>query len=130
MAGLQTSLKAGADIIVNTDADNQYCADDIPNLIKPILLHQAEIGLSTTNLENETVFPNEKATAKLGSWVNLRLASKNKIPDAPSGFRAFSREAALQLNVQQLHLYLETIIQRGKKQLHQYLIRTNRFYAA
>lgn len=116
MAGLQASLKAGADIIVNTDADNQYCADDIPELIKPILLHQAEIVVGARPIWKTKQFsPTKKLLQKLGSWV-VRLASKTKIPDAPSGFRAFSREAALQLNVFNNYTYtLETIIQAGQK---------------
>ena len=116
MAGLQASLKAGADIIVNTDADNQYCADDIPQLIKPILLGQAEIVVGARPIWKTKQFsPTKKLLQKLGSWV-VRLASKTNIPDAPSGFRAFSREAALQLNVFNNYTYtLETIIQAGQK---------------
>lgn len=116
MAGLQASLKAGADIIVNTDADNQYCADDIPELIKPILLGRAEIVVGARPIWKTKQFsPTKKLLQKLGSWV-VRLASKTNIPDAPSGFRAFSREAALQLNVFNNYTYtLETIIQAGQK---------------
>lgn len=116
MAGLQASLKAGADIIVNTDADNQYYADDIPKLIKPILLGQAEIVVGARPIWKTKHFsPTKKLLQKLGSWV-VRLASKTAIPDAPSGFRAFSREAALQLNVFNNYTYtLETIIQAGQK---------------
>jgi glycosyltransferase involved in cell wall biosynthesis len=116
MAGLQASLKAGADIIVNTDADNQYCADDIPQLIKPILLGQAEIVVGARPIWKTKQFsPTKKLLQNLGSWV-VRLASKTNIPDAPSGFRAFSREAALQLNVFNNYTYtLETIIQAGQK---------------
>lgn len=129
MAGLQASLKAGADIIVNTDADNQYCADDIPQLIKPILLHQAEIVVGARPIWKTKQFsPTKKLLQKLGSWV-VRLASKTKIPDAPSGFRAFSREAALQLNVFNNYTYtLETIIQAGQKgmAITSVPIRTNR----
>lgn len=116
MAGLQASLKAGADIIVNTDADNQYCADDIPQLIKPILSGQAEIVVGARPIWQTKQFsPTKKLLQNLGSWV-VRLASKTNIPDAPSGFRAFSREAALQLNVFNNYTYtLETIIQAGQK---------------
>ena len=116
MAGLQASLKAGADIIVNTDADNQYCADDIPQLIKPILLGQAEIVVGARPIWKTKQFsPTKKLLQNLGSWV-VRLASKTNIPDAPSGFRAFSREAALQINVFNNYTYtLETIIQAGQK---------------
>lgn len=116
MAGLEASLKAGADIIVNTDADNQYCAEDIPQLIRPILLGQAEIVVGARPiLEIKHFSPAKKFLQKLGSWV-VRLASNTDIPDAPSGFRAFSREAAMQLNVFNEYTYtLETIIQAGQK---------------
>ncbi|MGB3514349.1 MAG: glycosyltransferase family 2 protein [Microcoleaceae cyanobacterium] len=116
MAGLEASLKAGADIIVNTDADNQYCADDIPYLIQPILWHQAEIVIGERPIwETKHFSPIKKLLQKLGSWV-VRIASNTNIPDAPSGFRAFSREAAMQLNVFNSYTYtLETIIQAGQK---------------
>ncbi len=116
MAGLEACLKAGADIIVNTDADNQYCADDIPKLIKPILLGQAEIVVGTRPIWTiEHFSPLKKLLQKLGSWV-VRLASNTNIPDAPSGFRAISRNAAMQLNVFNEYTYtLETIIQAGQK---------------
>lgn len=116
MAGLEASLKAGADIIVNTDADNQYCADDIPKLIQPILLGKAEIVVGARPICKTKQFsPTKKLLQKLGSWV-VRLASKTNIPDAPSGFRAFSCEAALMLNVFNNYTYtLETIIQAGQK---------------
>lgn len=116
MAGLEASLKAGADIIVNTDADNQYCADDIPLLIQPILLDQAEIVIGSRPISQIRHFsPTKKFLQKLGSWV-VRLASNTDIPDAPSGFRAFSRDAAMQVNVFNEYTYtLETIIQAGQK---------------
>lgn len=116
IAGLEGSLKAGADIIVNTDADNQYCAADIPKLIEPILLGEAEIVIGARPItEIEHFSPTKKMLQKLGSWV-VRLASQTNIPDAPSGFRAFSREAAMQLNVFNEYTYtLETIIQAGQK---------------
>ncbi|MGQ4647447.1 glycosyltransferase [Lyngbya aestuarii] len=116
MSGIEASLKAGADIIVNTDADNQYCADDIPLLLEPILLGQAEIVIGARPIREIRHFsPSKKLLQKLGSWV-VRLASNTKIPDAPSGFRAFSREAAMQLNVFNSYTYtLETIIQAGQK---------------
>lgn len=116
MAGLEGALKAGADIIVNTDADNQYCAEDIPKLIQPILLKKAEIVIGARPiLDIEHFSPTKKLLQKLGSWV-VRLASQTDIPDAPSGFRAFSREAAMQLNVFNEYTYtLETIIQAGQK---------------
>jgi glycosyltransferase involved in cell wall biosynthesis len=116
MAGLEASLKAGADIIVNTDADNQYCAEDIPKLLQPILLGQAEIVVGARPIaEIEHFSPIKKVLQQLGSWV-VRLASNTDIPDAPSGFRAFSRQAAMQLNVFNQYTYtLETIIQAGQK---------------
>lgn len=116
MAGIEASLKAGADIIVNTDADNQYCAGDIPKLIEPILRGEAEIVIGARPIQEIQHFsPVKKMLQKLGSWV-VRLASKTDIPDAPSGFRAISRRAALQLNVFNEYTYtLETIIQAGQK---------------
>lgn len=116
VAGLESSLKAGADIIVNTDADNQYCADDIPKLIAPILAGQAEIVVGARPIGDiEHFSPMKKRLQKIGSWV-VRLASRTDIPDAPSGFRAMSREAAMRLHVFSEYSYvLETIIQAGQK---------------
>ena len=116
MAGLEASLRAGADIIVNTDADNQYCADDIPKLIEPILSGKADIVVGSRPIaEIEHFSPIKKILQKLGSWV-VRVASKTNIPDAPSGFRAISRDAAMRLNVFNEYTYtLETIIQSGQK---------------
>jgi glycosyltransferase involved in cell wall biosynthesis len=116
MAGLDACLKAGADIIVNTDADNQYCADDIPALVFPILAHQAEMVIGARPIaEIEHFSPVKKALQQFGSWV-VRLASDTDIPDAPSGFRALSREAALRVNVFNGYTYtLETIIQAGQQ---------------
>ncbi|MDJ0570462.1 MAG: glycosyltransferase family 2 protein [Pleurocapsa sp. MO_192.B19] len=118
MAGIEASLKAGADIIVNTDADNQYCAADIPKLIAPILEGRAEIVIGARPIQEIKHFsPIKKFLQKLGSLV-VRLASKTDIPDAPSGFRAISREAALRLNVFNEYTYtLETIIQAGQRGL-------------
>lgn len=116
MAGIEACLLAGADIIVNTDADNQYCADDIPKLIEPILAGTAEIVVGARPIQDIKHFsPVKKFLQKLGSWV-VRIASKTDIPDAPSGFRAISRNAALQMNVFNEYTYtLETIIQAGQK---------------
>jgi glycosyltransferase involved in cell wall biosynthesis len=115
-AGLEAGLKAGADIIVNLDADNQYCADDIPKLIAPILSGKAEIVIGTRPIAEIRHFSLIKRLLnKLGS-VAVRLASKTNIHDAPSGFRAMSREAAMRLNVFNEYTYtLETIIQAGQK---------------
>lgn len=116
MAGLEACLQAGADIIVNTDADNQYCAEDIPYLIEPILKRQADIVVGSRPISEIQHFsPTKKFLQKLGSWA-VRIASKTNIPDAPSGFRAMSRQAAMQLNVFNSYTYtLETIIQAGQK---------------
>ena len=118
MAGLEASLKAGADIIVNTDADNQYRAADIPKLIAPILEGNAEIVIGARPIQEiEHFSPIKKFLQKLGSFV-VRVASKTNVPDAPSGFRAMSREAALRLNVFNEYTYtLETIIQAGQRGL-------------
>ncbi|MEO1590515.1 MAG: glycosyltransferase family 2 protein [Cyanobacteria bacterium J06632_22] len=116
MAGLEACLKAGADIIVNTDADNQYCAADIPKLIQPILDGDAEIVVGARPiLQIKHFSPIKKLLQKLGSWA-VRVASNTTVADAPSGFRAMSRNAALQLNVFNEYTYtLETIIQAGQK---------------
>lgn len=118
MAGLEASLKTGADIIVNTDADNQYCADCIPDLIRPILEGKAEIVVGARPIDEIKHFsPIKKFLQKLGSWT-VGLASNTDIPDAPSGFRAISREAARKLNVFNDYTYtLETIIQAGQKDI-------------
>lgn len=115
-AGLSKSLALGADIIVNTDADNQYCASDIEKLIKPILEKNADIVIGARPIDRIEHFSLiKKALQKLGSWV-MRLVSSTKITDATSGFRAFSKEAALQINVFDNYTYtLETIIQAKAK---------------
>ncbi|HEY2344056.1 MAG TPA: glycosyltransferase family 2 protein [Chthoniobacteraceae bacterium] len=116
VAGLDAALRAGADIIVNTDADNQYDAGDIPKLIEPILKGEAAIVVGERPItEIEHFSPLKKSLQKLGSWV-VRAASETNIADAPSGFRAMSRDAAMQLNVFSKYTYtLETIIQAGQK---------------
>lgn len=118
MAGIAESLKQGADVIVNTDADNQYEADDIPKLTQPILEHRAEYVIGARPIsQTEHFSPAKKFLQKLGSWV-VRKASNTDIPDAPSGFRAMSRECAMQLNVYNNYTYtLETIIQAGQKNM-------------
>ena len=130
MAGIEASLKQGADIIVNTDADNQYCAADIPRLIDPIVRGEAEIVIGSRPIQEIKHFsPAKKLLQKLGSWV-VRIASNTNIPDAPSGFRAISRNAALQMNVFSEYTYtLETIIQAGQKGIliTAVPIRTNEF---
>ena len=116
MAGVDACLHAGADIIVNTDADNQYCADDIPALIAPILKGEAQMVVGARPISSIEHFSLvKKALQKLGSWV-VRVTSGTDIADAPSGFRAISREAALRLNVFNRYTYtLETIIQAGQR---------------
>ena len=118
MAGLEASLTAGADIIVNTDADNQYCADCIPDLIRPILEAKAEMVVGARPIEQIEHFSfSKKLLQRLGSWT-VRLASSTDIPDAPSGFRAISKEAARKLNVFNNYTYtLETIIQASQKNI-------------
>jgi glycosyltransferase involved in cell wall biosynthesis len=116
LAGIEASLREGADIIVNTDADNQYCSDDIPLLIEPILSGKAEIVVGERPISEIRHFSFiKKMLQKLGSHV-VRLASCTNVPDAPSGFRAISRSAAMKLNVFNDYTYtLETIIQAGQK---------------
>jgi len=118
MAGLDACLKLGADIIVNTDADNQYFGADIEKLVRPILDGKAEIVIGERPIDETSHFsPLKKMLQHLGSKV-VRLASDTDIPDAPSGFRAYSREAALQLNVINEYTYtLETIIQAGRNKI-------------
>jgi len=118
MTGLDACLTLGADIIVNTDADNQYNADDIPALVQPVLEQRAEIVIGSRPIEAIKHFsPIKKLLQKLGSWV-VRVASKTDISDAPSGFRAMSRIAAERLMVFNDYTYtLETIIQAGQKNM-------------
>lgn len=116
MTGIHESLKRGADIIVNTDADNQYKSEFIPDLIQPILENRAEFVIGARPISEIEGFSRmKKILQKLGSWT-VRLASSTDIPDAPSGFRAISKHAAKRLNVFSDYTYtLETIIQAGKK---------------
>lgn len=118
VAGINGALAQGADIIVNTDADNQYCADDIEKLVRPILNKEADIVIGTRPVSNISHFSLlKKALQKLGSWV-MRRVSSTQVEDAPSGFRAFSRAAALQINIFDNYTYtLETIIQARAKGL-------------
>ena len=114
-AGLDACLKLGADVIVNTDADNQYRGDDIPRLVAPILRGEADMVVGDRQVETiEHFSPMKKSLQKLGSWV-VRQASETAIGDTTSGFRAYNREAALQMQVVSKFTYtLETIIQAGK----------------
>jgi glycosyltransferase involved in cell wall biosynthesis len=118
MSGLEACLRLGADVIVNTDADNQYCGADIPKLTVPILAHEADIVIGARPIEQTEHFSFiKKKLQRLGSWA-VRVASKTDVIDAPSGFRAISREAAMRLNVFNAYTYtLETIIQAGQSNL-------------
>lgn len=118
MAGLDACLRNGADIIVNTDADNQYNADDIEKLVRPILEGKTDIVIGERPIdETEHFSPLKKKLQHFGSYV-VRKASKSDIPDAPSGFRAYSREAAMRLNVVNEYTYtLETIVQAGRSKI-------------
>lgn len=118
MAGLDGCLRNGADIIVNTDADNQYCGDDIQKLIQPILDGKADMVVGARPIDETEHFSFiKKKLQHFGSWV-VRKASNTDIPDAPSGFRAFSREAAMHINVVNDYTYtLETIVQAGREKM-------------
>ncbi len=128
MAGIDACLKLGADIIVNTDGDNQYDAADVEKLITPILKGEADIVIGDRQVNGIRHFSFTKRKLQLlGSWV-VKHVSDTEIPDATSGFRALSRDAALRMNVITKFSYtLETIIQAGKKNLaiHHVPVRTN-----
>jgi glycosyltransferase involved in cell wall biosynthesis len=117
-AGIDACLRLGADIIVNTDGDNQYCGADIQKLIDPILKGEADIVIGDRQIEKIEHFSFvKKRLQKMGSWV-VRQLSGTRIPDTTSGFRAYSREAALRMNVLSKFTYtLETVIQAGKKNM-------------
>ena len=114
-AGIDAALKLGADVIVNTDADNQYEARDIPKLVQPILEGRADMVVGDRQVKDVQHFSaSKKLLQRLGSWV-VRRASGTGIPDTTSGFRAYNREAALQLQVVSNYTYtLESLIQAGK----------------
>jgi glycosyltransferase involved in cell wall biosynthesis len=114
-AGLDAALKLGADVVVNTDADNQYFGGDIPKLVAPILRGEADMVVGDREVMSiEHFSPLKKALQRLGSWV-VRRASQTTVPDTTSGFRAYNREAALAMQVVSNYTYtLETIIQAGK----------------
>jgi glycosyltransferase involved in cell wall biosynthesis len=118
VAGIRRCVELGADIIVNTDADNQYCAQDIERLIQPILQGKADmvVGARPIN-EMDSFSPIKKRLQQLGSWI-VRFASQTDVPDAPSGFRALSRSAAQKMSVFSKYSYtMETLIQAGQKNL-------------
>ena len=114
-AGLDACLKLEADVIVNTDADNQYSGHDIPKLCAPILAGNADMVIGDRQVDTiEHFSPLKKRLQRLGSWV-VRQASETNVPDTTSGFRAYNREAAIQMAVVSKFTYtLETIIQAGK----------------
>jgi glycosyltransferase involved in cell wall biosynthesis len=114
-AGLDASLKLGADVVVNTDADNQYYGPDIAKLVAPIVAGDADMVVGDRQVMTiEHFSPLKKSLQRLGSWV-VRQASQTGVPDTTSGFRAYNREAALALQVVSKFTYtLETIIQAGK----------------
>lgn len=118
MAGLDACLSNGADIIVNTDADNQYNGQDIEKLVRPIIDGKADIVIGDRPIDSTEHFsPLKKKLQHFGSWV-VRVASNTDIPDAPSGFRAMSREAAMRINVTNEYTYtLETIVQAGREKI-------------
>ena len=116
--GVDECLKRGADIIVNTDGDNQYSGSDIPKLIKPIFKDEADVVIGVRDIDAVTHFSFiKKRLQKLGSWV-VRKASGTNISDVTSGFRAFNREAALKINVISDFSYtLESLIQAGNRKI-------------
>jgi len=118
MTGIDAALQHGADVIVNTDADNQYEASDIPLLVRPILEHRADMVIGARPIAQTEHFSwIKKKLQHLGSWA-VRIASRTDVTDAPSGFRAMTRETAMRLNVFNAYTYtLETIIQAGLSNL-------------
>jgi glycosyltransferase involved in cell wall biosynthesis len=117
--GVQYALEQGADIIVNTDGDNQYPGASIPDLVKPIIDKQADIVIGDRQVQTIAHFsPGKKLLQRFGTWV-LNQAAGTDVADAPSGFRAYSREAAIKLNVvTQFSYAMETLIQAGHKRLN------------
>jgi glycosyltransferase involved in cell wall biosynthesis len=118
MTGIDAALGYGADVIVNTDADNQYEAGDIPLLVQPILEHRADMVIGARPIAQIEHFSwVKKRLQRIGSWA-VRVASRTSVTDAPSGFRAMTRETAMRLNVFNAYTYtLETIIQAGMSNL-------------
>ena len=118
MAGIDTCLKLGADFIVNTDGDNQYSGQDIPALVAPLLRGEADIVIGDRNVQAlQHMSGGRKLLQRLGSWV-VRQVSNTRVPDTTSGFRAYTREAALRMTIVSEFSYtLESIIQAGKKRM-------------
>ena len=118
MTGLEECLRLGADVVVNTDADNQYAAQDIPAITMPIIAGEADLVIGARPIDDTEHFSwLKKRLQRLGSWA-VRKASRTNVADAPSGFRAISRETVMRLNVFSAYTYtLETIIQAGLSNL-------------
>jgi glycosyltransferase involved in cell wall biosynthesis len=118
MAGLDACLRLGADVIVNTDADNQYPGAEIPRLIAPILAGEADMVIGNRQVGEVAHFSwTKRRLQEVGSWV-VRKVSGTDVPDTTSGFRALNREAALRINIVSEFTYtLESIIQAGKKRM-------------
>jgi glycosyltransferase involved in cell wall biosynthesis len=117
-AGIEAALRAGADVIVNTDADNQYCADDIPKLTAPILAGEADLVIGARPIAATPHFSRTKKALQLVGSMVVRMASRTQVVDAPSGFRALSRKAAERLHVHGEYSYtLETIIAAGQRKM-------------
>lgn len=118
VAGIERGLEEGADVIINTDADNQYDASDIPALVRPILERRADLVVGSRPIRTIDHFsPTKKLLQRLGSWV-VRFTSGADVADAPSGFRALSREAAMRLHIFDSYTYtLESVIQAGRSGL-------------
>ena len=117
-AGTEAALRAGADVIVNTDADNQYCADDIPKLTAPILAGEADLVIGARPIADTPHFSRTKKALQLVGSMVVRMASRTQVVDAPSGFRALSRAAAQRLHVHGDYTYtLETIIAAGQSRM-------------
>jgi glycosyltransferase involved in cell wall biosynthesis len=118
MAGIDASLKRGADFIVNTDADNQYAGRDIARLVEPLLTGQADIVIGDRNIRDlEHMSWPKKLLQRVGSWA-VRQVSGTKVPDTTSGFRAYTRDAALRMSIVSEFSYtLESIIQAGKQRM-------------
>ncbi len=117
-AGIDACLKAGADYIVNTDADNQYAGHEIPKLLEPLLHGDADICIGDRNIaELQTMSWRKRQLQRLGSWV-VRQVSNTSVPDTTSGFRAYTRDAALRMHIVSEFSYtLESIIQAGKRRM-------------
>ena len=118
MAGIDAAVKLGADFIVNTDADNQYAGSDIPKLLEPLLQGKADIVIGDRDIVTvRHMSPTKKLLQRFGSWV-VRQVSNTQVPDTTSGFRAYTREAALRMTIVSEFSYtLESIIQAGKRRM-------------